>query len=234
MDLRFPRAAFEPVTESMFKYELTGQPLFYLFAAFSFLLAAGYFWGKRQNKKIFLAAFRDIIDVIKPDDQRFVNIGGSIGYHANLFIKKKKAAISQVDATIVLLPRQSWLYLPVSKLIRHFDRLFITFYFKKKPLAEGHLIENRYNKMKRSSVANAEHLQKEALRWGTYDFLLYYDGEDIKNKLINLMDNNPDPGIIRHIAVVPEQKKGFLFMIPKKNQVAQYFTSVYYWLSSLV
>jgi hypothetical protein len=227
-------AAFEPVTESMFNYELTGQPLFYFFTAFSFLLAAGYFWGKRQNKKIFLAAFRDIVGVIKPDDQHFVNIGGTIGYHANFFIKKKKAAISQIDATIVLLPRQSWLYLPISKLIRRFDRLFITFYFKKKPLAEAHLIEVCYSKMKRSSVTNPEHLRKEVLRWGTYEFLLYHDGEDIKYKLMEFIDNNPDPGIIRHIAVVPEQKKGFLFMIPRETQIAQYLTSVYRWLPSLV
>jgi len=111
----------------MFEYEhIIMQPVFFLFVAFSFLLTVGYLWGRRQNKEISLAVLKDLIDVIRPDDQTFTNIGGAIGYHANLLVKKKGALLSRADATITLLPRHSWLYLPISKIIRKYDRLFIT------------------------------------------------------------------------------------------------------------
>jgi len=76
----------------MLKYEhLITQPIFFIFVAVSFLLAFGYFWGRRYNRKIFLSAFNDLMEVVKPDEQTFTNIGGTIGYHANLYIKKKGA-----------------------------------------------------------------------------------------------------------------------------------------------
>jgi len=100
----------------------------------SVLLTLGYFYGRRSNRRIYQSAFNDIVDVVKPDDQNFTNIGGAVGFHANLFIKKKGGTpFSRVDATITLLPRHSWLYLPISKLIRKYDRLFITLYLKNRP-----------------------------------------------------------------------------------------------------
>ena len=219
----------------MFSYDhIATQPLFFLFVAFSFLLTLGYFWGRRQNKQIFIAAFNDLMEVIKPDDQTFTNIGGAIGYHASLFIKKKGALLSRVDATITLLPRQSWLYFPISKIIRRYDRLFITLYLKSSPPEEGHLIEARYNGFRKSKIANADRLNSETVRWGTYDFLLYYEGMTVRNKFQRFMENNPDPGIVRHIAIVPEQNKGFIFMIPRRSLVAEHFAPIYRWIPSVV
>jgi hypothetical protein len=53
-------------------------------------------------------------------------------------------------------------------------------------------------------------------------------------KMRAFIKNNPDPGIIRHIALVPEQKKGFIFMIPKPDQVARDFARIYHWLPSVL
>ena len=109
--------------------EIVTTPVFLLFVGVTFLLTLGYFWGRRRNQKVFLDAFNDLVGVVKPDDQTFTNIGGVVGYHANLYIKNK-SPVTRVDATITLLPRHSWLYLPVSYLIMRYDRLFITFYVR--------------------------------------------------------------------------------------------------------
>ena len=69
--------------------DIVHQPIFFLFIGFSVLLTLGYFWGRRSNRRIYLSAFSDLVDVIKPDDRNFTNIGGAIGFHANLLIKKK-------------------------------------------------------------------------------------------------------------------------------------------------
>lgn len=219
----------------MFQYEnIMTQPIFFLFVAFSFILTLGYFWGRRQNRKIFLSALQDLVDVIRPDDQTFTNIGGTIGYHANLHLKKKDAPFSRVDATITMLPRHSWLYLPFSKLIRKYDRLFITLHLKRNPLEELHLIEKRYKGFRGMEISNADQLQMESIQWGTYDFYLFYQSGAGRDVLMRLTRECPDPGIIRHIAVVPEQKRGFIFMIPLIGQVARSLSPVYRLIPTLI
>jgi len=219
----------------MFEYEhILTQPVFFLFIAFSFLLSFGYFWGRRQNKKIFLSAFNDIVDVVKPDDQTFTNIGGIIGYHAN-FLVKRKGPVSRIDATITLLPRHSWLYFPVSKLLMmKYDRLFITLYLKHNPLGEGHLIESKFAGFRGPKITNEQRLTKETIKWGTRNFYLYYSNLKVRDRFIKFMELNPEPAIIRHIAIVPDQKKGFVFMIPHRTKVAQYFAPIYQWLPSVI
>jgi len=218
----------------MFQHEyIIMQPVFLLFVAFSFFLATGYLWGKRQNKKIVLAVFKDLMDVIRPDDQTFTNIGGAIGYHAKLLVKKKGALLSLADATITLLPRHSLLYLPLSKIIRKYDRLFITLYLKRPPPEESHLIEAKYSGFRGSKIDNTQRLNREDVKWGKFDFHLYYESMAMRDNFTRLMGENPDPGTVRHIAIVPDQKKIFIFMIPQKGNVARYLAPVYRWLPSI-
>ncbi len=214
--------------------EILTQPVFYLFVAFSFFLSAGYFWGRRRNSRIVLSAFDDLMNVFRPDDQNFTNIGGAIGYHANLYFKKKGFFLSRVDATITMLPRHSLLYFPVSKLIRKYDRLFLTMYLKNTPPEECHLIEKQYSGFAGTKIANRERLKKETVTWGQMTFYLYYETPEIRGRLVKFIERNPDPGVIRHIAVVPDQKKCFLFMIPRRGEVGKSLSPVARWLPSLV
>jgi hypothetical protein len=214
--------------------DILHQPVFFLFIGFSVLLTLGYFWGRRSNRRIYRSAFNDLINVVMPDDRNFTNIGGAIGFHANLFIKKRGAPFSRVDATITLLPRHSWLYLPISKLLRKYDRLFITLYMKKPPSEEAHMIESKYSKFMGSKIENAHRMHHDTVRWENLDFHLYYHSSEMREKMRSFMETNPSPGVIRHIALVPEQKKGFVFMIPKQEQVARYFAPIYRWLASVL
>jgi len=212
--------------------EIITQPIFILFIGFSFALTLGYFWGKRKNHKIIVSACQDLVAVVEPEDQNFTNIGGAIGYHANL-ICKKGSPFSRVDATITLLPRHSWLYLPISKMIRKYDRMFITLYFDRPLSEEAHLIEARHAGLGQRKIRNAQRLKKEELKWGKYDFFLYYNSSKTHDAFIGFTRKNPEPGIIRHIAVVPDQKKGFVFLIPEKGKVHECFARIYEWLPSL-
>ncbi len=219
----------------MFEYEqIITQPVFFLFVAFSLVLTWGYFRGKRRNRDLYVSVFEDLVRIFKPDDQKFTNIGGAIGYHANLYIKKKRAFLSRVDATITMLPRHSLLYLPISKLIRKYDRLFLELYLKNHPPEEGHFLEKGYARFSKTRVANLDKLETETVNWGGYDFDLLYGSEQMRQKLLDFLAKNPDPGGIRHIALVPEQQKCFIFMIPKKKEVATTLQPVYNWLPSLV
>ena len=218
----------------MFEYvHLAGDPLFYLFVAFSFLLGVGYFWGRRTNTKLFRSAFGDLVDVVRPIDQTFTNIGGLIGYHATL-IPPKRDPVERVDATLTFLPRHAWLWMPVSKLLRKYDRLFITLHLRQAPLAEGHLIEKGYARFRGPKITNAGRLEKEEIRWGRHEFILYSGNDTIRRKLAAFADGHPDPGEVRHIALVPEQKRSFIFMIPKLGTVAAGLAPVYRWIPTLL
>jgi hypothetical protein len=218
----------------MFQHsDIVTQPLFYLFIAFSAALSMGYFWGRRTNKRVYLSAFNALVDIVSPDDQTYTNIGGLVGYHANLLIKRK-SLISRVDATITLLPRHSLLYLPFSKLIMRHDRLFVSIHLKSALPGEAHLIEAKYAGFRSPKIRNANRLNCREVRWGNYDFLLYYERVTMSDRLTEYMHAHPDPGIVRHIALVPDQRKCFVFMIPRQNEVKGDFQPVYQWIQGVV
>jgi hypothetical protein len=217
----------------MFEHEyILQEPLFYLFVVTTILLTVGYFQGRRRNRKIFLDAFQALVDTVNPDDQTYTTIGGVVGYHANLLLKRK-GPVSRVDATITLLPRQSWLYLPISLLTMRFDRLFVTIHLKSDVPGEGHLIERSYSRFRGPKSANEARLEKETVRWGKLDFILYYDNLNVRERFRDHLARHPDPGTIRHIALVPGDRKGFVFMIPKRGRVATMFRPIYELITSL-
>ncbi len=211
---------------------IVGQPLFYLFIAASAFLSMVFFWGRRKNRRIFQDAFQALVDTVNPDDQTFTTIGGVVGYHANLLVKRK-SPVSRVDATVTLLPRQSFLYMPVSFLIMRFDRLFVTVYLRSEIPGEGHLIERAYAGFRGPKITNEQRLEKESVRWGKLDFYLYYDNLSMREALHRHLSEHPDPGGIRHIALVPGERKGFVFLIPRMGRVGEMFGPVYQMMVSV-
>ena len=213
--------------------EILNEPLFYLFIAATILLSLGYTWGKRRIKRIYLSAFNDLIDVIKPKNHQFTNIGGLTGYHAT-FILKKREIIKKVEATLTLLPRQSWLYYPFSLLLHGFDKLYITITLSKKmespQFSEGHIIEKKYSGFRAPKIENVKLLNKEEITWGNRVFLFYYENEEVKEKLKALMKSLSEPGYLRHIAIVPSEQRLYIFMIPKYRKVKENLTPVFRWL----
>jgi hypothetical protein len=216
--------------------DVTQQPIFYLFIAATVLLTLGYSWGRRRNKRIYLSAFNALVETLSPKDQNFTTIGGLTGYHANLIPYRNKF-IRRVDATITLLPRQSWLYYPISKLTRRYDRLFLTLFYSKKAsklLPEGHLIEERYSRFRGPKITNIESLQHEELQWEGTPFHLYYQSDEMRDSLLKLKEKLGSPGELRHLALVPDREQAFLFMVPKRDHVGQLFPVVYRWLDGLL
>jgi hypothetical protein len=208
------------------------QPAFLLFVAFSCALTLGYYWGRRKNGRIVRAAFDDLVELVKPEDQNFTNIGGAIGYHANLFIKRK-GPLHRVDATITLLPRHSWLYLPISKLIRKYDRLFITLYFEQQPPEEAHLIEVKHAGFGQRRIDQAQRFHRIEVNWGKHKFYLFHIGNEMRDRFLHYVNEHPDPGIVRHVALVPRQKKAFIFAIPQIGRVGKDVAPVYDWLTTM-
>ena len=208
------------------------QPVFYLFVAFTVFLSLSYFRGGRKNKRIYLSAFNSLKEIIKPKNEIYTNIGGLTGHHAK-FIPKGNSPFREAEATITLLPRQSGLYYPISRMLMKIDRLFVSFTLKEnfpETVTESHLIEKKFSTFKTVKIHNPEDFSIDEVKWGSADFFVYYKDEAGKKRYNNLLNTIPDPGKIRHLAVVPEHKRIFVFMEPVYGKVGEWFSLVYPWI----
>ena len=185
--------------------------------------------GKRKNKEICTAIFNELIKVFKPDDQTFTNIGGAVGHHGT-FSFEERGLVSRIDVTLTLLPRQAPLYMPISKFFMRNDRLFISVYMRYPPPGEGHIIERGYTGFRGPEITNISQLYQMEFKWGDLDFFVYYEQDRMIEHFRKLMMSLPDPGPIRHIAIVPDQRKGFIFMGLQQEPIETYLVPAYDWL----
>ncbi len=188
-----------------------------------------FYSGKRKNREICTAVFNELMKVFKPDDQTFTNIGGVVGHHGT-FSFKERGSVSRIDVTLTLLPRQAPLYMPISKFFMRNDRLFISVYMRYPPPGEGHLIEKGYTGFRGPEITNISRLHQMELQWGDLAFFLYYEQDRMIDRFRELIGSLPDPGPIRHIAIVPDQRKGFIFMGLQQEPIEVYLAAVYDWL----
>ena len=185
--------------------------------------------GKRKNKEICTATFNELMKVFKPDDQTFTNIGGAVGHHGT-FSFKERGPVSRIDITLTLLPRQAPLYMPISKFLMRNDRLFISVYMRYPPPGEGHIIEKDYTGFRGPEITNISRLHQGQFQWGGLAFSLYYEQDRMIDRFRELIGSLPDPGPIRHIAIVPDQRKGYIFMGLQQEPIEAYLSPVYNWL----
>jgi hypothetical protein len=217
----------------MFQYEyLMYTPAFYFLVAFTLLLTFGYLIGRRQNRRIVMSALDPLLEVFKAKDHQFTNIGGQTGYHANI-VPGNAPAIRRIDTTLTVLPRQSLLYMPISFLIRRFDRMQTFFFFSKKARAiteEVHLIEPRFEKMMGNRIENAAAMTLEEIEWGGRKFNLYSTSPRSRKWMQHMINRFGEPGTVKHAALIPAEERAYLFLVPRLNTVAPQMTNFRNWL----
>jgi len=96
--------------------------LFALFLAFSGLIYLQFIRGRRKNLDLIKRCSATMENVFRPADRTYTWIGGVAGFKAKYEFQDGV----KLFATFVLLPRQSLLYFPFSKLIFRADRLYLT------------------------------------------------------------------------------------------------------------
>jgi hypothetical protein len=210
----------------------TQQPVFFVLALISAVLTVGYYWGNRINRKRFEAAFAELIEMIKPEKQEYGNIGGTREFYCD-FSLRKGTPLERIDAKFTFLPRHLWPYLPIALLIDKYDGLLIALHFKEKLRDEGHIIEADYAKLRKAKILNIDQLQKAVIKWGKIEHYIYYRNKKTYDRLKELIDSIDDPGVVKHIALLPGQKKCFVFLVPQKGRIVKDLAPIYQWLLAL-
>ncbi len=131
-----------------------------------------FYYGRKKNQWIATQTASILEDRLQPYHTRYIDIGGSIGYH---FTYKRHNPFKEVRGTITLLARQSLFYFPISRLILKQDRLYLTFYTKENVLGEGHLLEYTYYSHMKDEITNRDMLQYEEVKIGTMKYVLLWE-----------------------------------------------------------
>lgn len=221
----------------MFAYEhLVYTPAFYFLIAITLALTFGYTWGRRWNRRVLVNALDPMLEIFKARDQQFTNIGGQTGYHATI-VPGNSRGVRRIDVTVTLLPRQSWLYMPFSLMVRKFDRMQSILYFNKrgrKLREEAHLIETRFEKMMGNQIEHADRLECETVEWGGRSYHLYAEGPRSRRWMEDFRNRLGDPETLRHVAIVPEQERAYVFLIPRVGVVSRAMPVLRDWLDATV
>ncbi|MBN1556771.1 MAG: hypothetical protein JW951_01345 [Lentisphaerae bacterium] len=206
-------------------------PALALFLAATVLLSLGHIWGLRRNRRLVRTAFEALEGAVGAADRTFTRIGGGVGYHA-VFTPADRTGVTRVEATMTLLAREAWLYYPVSRLTRRFDRLYVTLCLAPGACAdtgEAHLIEERFARFRGPKIVRAAALEQEPAAWGGRRFRLYWETRAGRDRLRGLMARLPEPGLLRHVAVVPARNRVHFFVIPRPGAVRRPAAAVYAW-----
>lgn len=73
---------------------------------------------------------------------------------------------------------------------------------------------------------------QESFNWDGRDYILYYEDETVKQKLVSLARKMQTPGTVKHIAVVPEEERVFTFLIPKHGTVEENLKPILNWIKN--
>ncbi|NLJ47834.1 MAG: hypothetical protein GX430_14905 [Treponema sp.] len=191
----------------------------YLLAALVVLgvaATAQYFFGRRRNRALAASISKGLETLLKPNHTNYVNIGGSIGY--NFVYTLSTGPWVSAKGTMTMSPRQSLLYLPISRLLGFTDRFFINLFTKKKIKGEAHIVARAT--LRRARIDGIEEMSRRDTEAGGKSFVLLWRGTDLSAELESLLAAFPEPRRLRHFCSYPGNKTFYLYVVPKGGDVS--------------
>lgn len=175
----------------------------------------GYFYGRKKNRWISSWISREAEDVFKPDDTSYVNFGGSIGYN---FVYKLRKPFREAKGTFTLLPRQSLLFLPISRMVTRHDKYFLQLFADGKLAGEGHIVAKSYFPKAARMITGVDGLSREEIRWDGKPYILLWDARGLDEKLKKFLSNLRNPELLRHFCCYGDNKNFFLYLKPVREK----------------
>ncbi len=161
-----------------------------------------YFRGRRINLHLVRYTSRVLEEVIKPRDKTYQIVGLYVGYHAVLWIGYK--SLSRLEATVLLLPRYSAFYYPLSRLTSRFDRVYLRYWYNTYLGGEAHLVKDgAYRRSLVRVIRGFEEMTVKRLEVGGEGYTLAYRDENSAEKLLELAKTLSRVADVKHLAVVP-------------------------------
>ncbi len=189
---------------------LTFLDFFIIIVALSGIAVLQYFRGRRVNLHLVKYTSRVFEEIIKPKDKTYHIIGMYVGYHAVYWIRE--GALSRLEATVILMPRYSAFYYPISKLTLRHDRVYLRYWFTRYPGGEAHAIASRAYLRPLSSVINGlKDMNTEILEVNGRRYTIVYRDKISRDKVIYMLKRLTTHTDVKHLAIVPSNKTIYIY-----------------------
>jgi len=193
--------------------------LFAILVLFAGVATLQFFYGRKLNILIMKNVVDELEQVIKPKDQLYTWLGGYVGFKAEYSIDDPE--IEKVEVTLTLLPRQSILYLPISKLTLKGDRLFFVIRCRHAVKGDVHAVKKNVYRFTKPIDSEIEYL-KEDVKVGNEEFTVYYKKKDDLKKLIIHLRDLPYQEL-KHISLTPSTRVIYAFVTPGKEIISRIY-----------
>ncbi|WP_456321679.1 hypothetical protein [Palaeococcus sp. (in: euryarchaeotes)] len=170
-----------------------------------------FYKGRKLNLAMMQHYLRSIEEVVKPKDKNYIWVGGYVGFRA--YYKINEGNIENFDYTLTLLPRQSILYFPVSKLINRHDKIYFVVHPHSKIKREAHLIQKGYYRMK-PKIENEELMQKEIVEVDGVKYEALFEKRRDVELLREFLQGFSRIKDVKHISLTPKTNVLYVFMKP--------------------
>lgn len=194
---------------------MTQEQLFLVLILAAGLLTLGYFRGRRINLGLARAIGSELERVLRPKDQTYTWLGGILGFKADY---RSNGAVPRVEATLTLLPRHSLLYLPVARLLSGGDRLFVVAHPREPVRGEAHVIAASYRR-RLGRLAGESGWRREVVEVRGKQFEVVGEDPAAVAGLREWLRAVPEPGPVKHLALVPRTGTLYLYLVPVPGKV---------------
>lgn len=153
-------------------------PLLFISSAVG--LGYGFMRGQRRNRMIAAEIAHSLEEFYHPEEKRYVNIGGVVGYH---IFYRLGGQLKSLVGTLTLLPRHAVLYLPISRLLGRRDQLRLTLHTRAVPFGEGHIADPKAFEQGLLFLKDEESLQQRSVSLGEQELLILYHNPMVADRL---------------------------------------------------
>ncbi|RLF86581.1 hypothetical protein DRN48_00135 [Thermococci archaeon] len=177
-----------------------------------------FYRGRKLNLTVMDYYLRTIEDIVKPKDKDYVWVGGYVGFRA--FYKVNEGNIDKFEYTLTLLPRQSILYFPISKIINRHDKIYFILKPYSKIRREAHLIQRGYYRFK-PKIEDEELLQREIVEINGKQYEALFEKKRDVELLKEFLQGFSRIENIKHISITPKTNVVYVFMKPEIETIKQ-------------
>jgi len=196
--------------------------LFAILVLFAGVTTLQFFYGRKINIFLMKGIVEELEETVKPKDQLYTWLGGYVGFKAEYRIDNPD--IDTVEVTLTLLPRQSILYMPISKLTLKDDRLFFVLKCRHAVKGDIHAVKKGIYRFTKP-IDNEIEYRAKAIRINGEEFVVYYRRKEDVDRLLKHMKNLPVKDV-KHISITPSTRVVYTFVTPRKGVVGKVFPRI--------
>ncbi len=187
----------------------------------SAIMTLQFFKGRRVNLLLMKNYLSEIEAPLKIKDKEYTWIGGYVGFKAGY--KIENPLFSFFEVSLILAPRQSLIYLPLSLLIFRGDRAFFLLTPRGRRISsELHIIREGAFLLKPKIRRRKELFEKSVAISGVNFKILYEDESVMENVLKLLKRYRGNIRTIKHLALVPSTNRIYLHLKPMVGELKRF------------